>query len=235
MNRHSAEGVRLYQARDYEAAIDTFAEAYTIEREPNLLFNTARCYEALGHHRSAIDFYENFLDQPGLEARGRLRANEALKALRAYAARESERKASARSGAEASARDAQTVTDAGTQSKAGWVAPVVIGSGVALGAAGATFYLLGVRDHSKVTGAAGYEDPTGVYALSRSEGTALVRSGDSKKLLGWVGMSAGGAVLVGYALAVLLDGFDDDPVTAPLGAGLSPTEGGAAAYVRGSF
>src|SRR6188768_3442054 len=50
-------GARLYRARDYRQAIEKFIEAYAIDRDANLLFNIARCYEELGDTGAAIEKY----------------------------------------------------------------------------------------------------------------------------------------------------------------------------------
>ena len=50
-------GARFYREKNYRRAIEKFIEAYAIDRDPNLLFNIARCYEELGDTRAAIEKY----------------------------------------------------------------------------------------------------------------------------------------------------------------------------------
>ena len=50
-------GAKYYSARSYRRAIEKFIEAYAIDRDPNLLFNIARCYEELGETAAAIEKY----------------------------------------------------------------------------------------------------------------------------------------------------------------------------------
>lgn len=76
------EGIALYNAQKYRPALEKFLQAYAIERDPNLLFNMARCYEAQGESAAAIEKYEEYLADPSIDARGRERAEKARLALR---------------------------------------------------------------------------------------------------------------------------------------------------------
>src|SRR5262245_47021729 len=76
-------GARLYRERNYRQAIERFIEAYAIDRDANLLFNIARCYEELGDTSAAIEKYTAYINAPGADAAGRLRAEQSLRALRA--------------------------------------------------------------------------------------------------------------------------------------------------------
>jgi hypothetical protein len=81
----SDEGTQLYQDRDYRKASEKFLQAYGIDPDPNLLYNIAKCYEALGDKAAAIDKYEQFVNAPGADSVGRVKAQEALAILKAPA------------------------------------------------------------------------------------------------------------------------------------------------------
>jgi tetratricopeptide (TPR) repeat protein len=76
------EGTTLYKAREHRAAAEKFLQAYAIEQDPNLLFNVARCYDAIGDREAAIEKYEAYLAEPGIDPNGRERAERALRTLR---------------------------------------------------------------------------------------------------------------------------------------------------------
>jgi tetratricopeptide (TPR) repeat protein len=78
----SAEGLAFYKSRDYRRAAERFLQAYAFDPEPNLLFNVARCYAALGDAGSAIEKYEAYLKEPGIDEKGRAHAQAALRTLR---------------------------------------------------------------------------------------------------------------------------------------------------------
>src|SRR5436305_8380691 len=76
------DGFALYRAREYRRAAEKFLQAYALDADPNLLFNIARCYEALGDTLAAIEKYKAFLANPGADDQGRRRATEAVRVLR---------------------------------------------------------------------------------------------------------------------------------------------------------
>ena len=78
----SDEGFDLYRARDYRRAAEKFLQAYTLSQDSNLLFNIARCYEALGDPEAAIEKYEDFLSTPDADVQGKRRATQAIRELR---------------------------------------------------------------------------------------------------------------------------------------------------------
>src|SRR4051794_21842835 len=78
----SEEGFNLYRARDYRRAAERFLQAYTLGQDSNLLFNIARCYEALGDPEGAIEKYEEFLSTPDADVQGKRRATQTIRDLR---------------------------------------------------------------------------------------------------------------------------------------------------------
>jgi hypothetical protein len=236
------EGAALYAARDYRRAIEKFIQAYAVDSDPNLLFNIARCYEELGEMDAAIEKYETFLKTPGADTRGRQRARESLAALR-------EAKNGAPAGAEPSAEPSKSPATAGpeaapvpaaaTEEPSGSALPwVVLGGSAAFAVVGTTFYLMGASDHSKVTDARGYGDPSAVAEMTRREADDLVSSGDTKKLVGGISFGLAGALAATYV--VLLVSADDEsspePTPGPtLGFSLAPSRDGTSVLVQGSF
>jgi tetratricopeptide (TPR) repeat protein len=59
--QHHAEGSKLYDLAEYEAALREFKEAYRAIGDPAFLFNIAQCHRKLGHAQDAITFYRNYL------------------------------------------------------------------------------------------------------------------------------------------------------------------------------
>ena len=56
-------GARAYQEGRYEDAVDLFLKAYTIDPQPELLYNVAQAYERLGDVRNALRSYRDYLRQ----------------------------------------------------------------------------------------------------------------------------------------------------------------------------
>jgi tetratricopeptide (TPR) repeat protein len=78
-------GLALYRSHDYQHAAEKFLSAFALEPDPNLLFNIARCYAALGDAAAAAENYQAFLKSSGTDARDQTRARDALQGLRASA------------------------------------------------------------------------------------------------------------------------------------------------------
>ncbi len=76
------EAVEHYSAHRFGAAVLCFKQAYTLVREPELLFNIARSYEKDGRKESAVEGYETFLGAPGTTAELRKAALLAMDGLR---------------------------------------------------------------------------------------------------------------------------------------------------------
>lgn len=78
----SAEAIERFQAKDYDAAVRLFEEAYAIDKVPNYLFNIGRVYEEKGDIRAAVDFYQRFVKEPGVEIEARDLALQRLRVLK---------------------------------------------------------------------------------------------------------------------------------------------------------
>jgi hypothetical protein len=236
------EGAALYAARDYRRAIEKFIQAYAIDSDPNLLFNIARCYEELGETDAAIEKYETFLKTPGADTRGRQRARESVAALR-EAKNTPARAAGTPPEAQKSATTAEPVaapaperpSDDQQSSALPWV---VLGGSAAFALVGTTSYLMGASDHAKVTDTTGYADPSSVAEMTRKQADDLVRSGDTKKLIGGISFGLAGALAATYVVLLVSADDESSPEPAPgpaLGFSLEPSRAGASVLVQGSF
>jgi hypothetical protein len=73
---HFLAGQSYYDQASYTDALREFNEAYRISKKPALLYNIARCYEALGQLGDAVTMLEHYLqeepttsDRPAIETR----------------------------------------------------------------------------------------------------------------------------------------------------------------------
>jgi tetratricopeptide (TPR) repeat protein len=171
------EGAAFYRARDFKKAIESFQKAYAIEPDPNLIFDIARCEQALGED-AAIGDYERFLAAEGGDRQARSKAEEQLAALKKHDPR-----------------------------RPSYVVPAIafLGAGAVAATVGTIMYLGGVSDHKAVEGAANYGTSDKVYGLTRADAQGLVDSGDKKKLAGGIVMGVAGALLVTGIVFVVLD------------------------------
>jgi hypothetical protein len=60
-----ADGVRLYQAGDYEGALRVFKEANAEHHAPAIVYNVGLAEERAGHRQAALDAYESYIAEAG--------------------------------------------------------------------------------------------------------------------------------------------------------------------------
>lgn len=79
----SGQAIERFKAKDYDAAVRLFEQAYAIDPNPNYLFNIGRVYEEKGDIRSAVDHYQRFVKEPGVDIGSRELAVQRLRVLKA--------------------------------------------------------------------------------------------------------------------------------------------------------
>lgn len=210
-------GSELYAAGNYGAALQAFQRAYALIAEPNLLFNIAGCHERLGQSRQAIEYYRWFLDSPNGNAEGRRRAIEALSRLDATPA--------------PPAPPALPAPAARIEEPSAFWPLATLSAGILAAGLGAGLYLDGAHDHNQVTNAPGFGDATGSSNLTEVRAQQLIESGDTKKLVGGIGIGVGSALIVTHLAITLWRASGDE--TAPASAELRLIPGGWA--VAGKF
>ena len=201
-------GARFYREQNYHRAIEKFIEAYAIDRDPNLLFNVARCYEELGDTRAAIEKYSAYLNAPGADAAGRLRADQSLRALR-RAAEAGSGAAAARPGPRRRPRPQEAAATTGR----GGAAPAsghralawsALAAGALLAAGGGVAFTSACATTTASPSAPGYGDPNAVSPLTLAEARDLSAAGDQKKLAGGIALGIGSALIATSVVLFLL-------------------------------
>ncbi len=220
-SKAAEEGLTLYRSHDYRKAIERFLDAYSRDPDPNLMFNIARCYEALGDGPAAIEKYELFLSKPGGDIGGRTKAEEALKRLRT---KKEAPPREANSGAVVPTKEA--VNGSAADQHAGLATTQVVG--LVAGAAGilglGVGTAFGLRAKSK-------NDDAGKLcngsACQNSEAIRLTDDARGAATVSTVGFVAGGAFVVGGALLY----FFSSPPKAPTAAQVVPHVGSQSASI----
>ncbi len=235
VTRLNVEGTAFFKARDFRKALERFNEAYGLEAEPDLLYNIARCHEALGETSLAIEKYTRYVEQPGADAEGRARAEEKLRSLK-----QAQTAAGARAGAGTPPAKGGQPAGVDKAAKGRSFSPwtwVALGVGGAAAAGGTFAFLSGASDHNKVTGASNYGkagENNEASDLTRARAQDLIDSGDTKKLIGVALWGVGGAALATSAVLLLLE----RPKPAESGAafiGVMPGPGGGLLSLQGRF
>lgn len=78
----SDQAVEKFEAKDYEGAVELFEQAHRIDPQPNYLFNIGRVYEEEGDLEKAVEYYQRFVGESGVDLQSRQIATERLKVLR---------------------------------------------------------------------------------------------------------------------------------------------------------
>jgi len=179
-------GSELYAAGNFPAALHAFQRAYALIAEPNLLFNIAGCHERLGHRTQAVEYYRWFLDSPNGNPDGRRRAIEALSRLDS-----------------APPPAAPPAPPPPVEEPSMFWPLATLGSGLLLAGLGAGLYLDGAHDHNQVTNAPGFGDASGSSNLTEVRAQRLIDEGDTKKLIGGIGIGVGSALIVTHVAITL--------------------------------
>jgi tetratricopeptide (TPR) repeat protein len=155
--RHVDEAVAAYGAKDFKKAIEGFEKAHAIDPKVNLVFNIAKCHEALGENTQAIAKYTEFAETPGADAPSRAKALQTAKALQEIedAKKPADPKKPESTGSSGGGGGGGTVTpppppkaEPPSPSPFPWI---MIGTGAAFGVAGGVFAVLasGARSDAK--------------------------------------------------------------------------------------
>jgi tetratricopeptide (TPR) repeat protein len=188
-------GSELYAAANYPAALQAFQRAYALVAEPNLLFNIAGCHERLGQRRQAIEYYRWFLDSPSGNPEGRRRAIEALSRLD-----------------DVPPPAAPVPATPQVEAASPFWPLATLGAGLLSAGLGAGLYLDGAHDHNQVVNAPGFGDASGSSNLTEVEAQRLIDSGDTKKLIGGIGIGVGSALIVTHvAITLFRSGGGEEP------------------------
>lgn len=79
----SAQARERFRAKDYDAAVRLFEQAYALDPNPNYLFNIGRVYEEKRDLRAAVDHYQRFVMEPAVDIGAREQAVQRLRVLKA--------------------------------------------------------------------------------------------------------------------------------------------------------
>jgi tetratricopeptide (TPR) repeat protein len=193
------EGVAAYDLGQLETAIARFEEAYTLDPNPNILYNLAQAHRQAGRHERAIFFFGSYLrNKPGAANRGEVEGLIAeLEQLLAAAARSRERPPrSVESPAPASASASPGPLDPRAE-KRGWIRDPVglslVGGGVLTAGLGAALLV-------RAAGLAGEAATT----LDQAEARARHDSAAKTQTAGALCLAAGGTLAVAGAVKLVL-------------------------------
>ncbi len=78
----SAQAVDAFGEQRFDEAVDLFNQAYAVDPQPNYLFNIGRVFEEKGDLKSAVEYYQRFVSQPGVDIEARKAATERLQVLK---------------------------------------------------------------------------------------------------------------------------------------------------------
>lgn len=79
----SEQAIAEFSTKNYDGAVELFEQAYEIDPQPNYLFNIGRVYEEAGKLEQAVEYYSQFVKQPGVDIDSREVAFERLRVLQA--------------------------------------------------------------------------------------------------------------------------------------------------------
>jgi tetratricopeptide (TPR) repeat protein len=79
----SDQAIERFKAKDYDTAANLFEQAHALDPNPNYLFNIGRVYEEKGDINRAVEFYQRFVKEPGVQIESRDLAVQRLRVLKA--------------------------------------------------------------------------------------------------------------------------------------------------------
>jgi tetratricopeptide (TPR) repeat protein len=212
VERLFAEGAALYRGGKYRAAVDKFEEAYALFPEPNLLYNMARAYEALGEVDQALTKYRLCVSHPrgSEELKTKAAAKVAvLTAAKASGAASTGPTPGVVSPAPTPDSGAPAAAPAAVASSAPPAAPpstssfpvwgvaggVSAGVGVIAAVAGGVAYAVGASTHAALEEDLTRTDVNGVLSVTRAEAEQALADGTNQKTAGVALLVTGGALV----------------------------------------
>lgn len=225
-NRLVQEGMQAYRAKDYATAIDKFEAAYSVNPQPELVYNIARANEKSLKRDAAIAAYERFLELPGTTADLRAKALGALEALRKEKAaleRVARVEAAPPPAVAGGSPAPGSVTTAPPAKRSRTLEWALIGGGAAVVATGAIFGVLALQANSDFDDlqASGADRMTLEDKQSDAQNNALAAD---------VLIGVGAVSIIAGTIMYLTTGDDDAVAVAPA---VGPDFGGVA--FSGSF
>lgn len=223
-----AQGVALFKAQRFKAALVRFEEAQALLPDPVLTYNIGRCREALGELEAARLAYQAVAAAPEapaeLQERAITRKKAVDSALELAAKEEPAPPAPApEPGVEPS--DLAAVVPPSEPSNA--LAWSLIGVGAAAGLAGGIGAFMGLQDHGELEDAVSGKNGR----ISQVKARSLDKDGKTKKL--WGGVAAGvGLTMVGVGVALFA--ASDEPADG-VKASVVPSGGGAHGSIEWRF
>jgi hypothetical protein len=219
VERLFAEGAAFYRGGKYRAAVDKFEEAYALFPEPNLLYNMARAYEALGEVDQALTKYRLCVSHPRGSEELKTKAAAKVEVLTAAKMNGSASTGPApaalspspSSGAAAAPSPAGVGEGAAASSSAQSPAPpkstsssfplwgvaggASAGVGVLAAVAGGVVYAVGASTHAALDDDLARADVNGVLPVTRAEAEQALSDGSTQKTGGVVLLVTGGALV----------------------------------------
>lgn len=75
------QGREAFEQKEWEASLEAFEQAYEIKPSANLLFNMGLVAEKAGNLGKAVDYYDEFVNSPGIKLELRKKAHKRLEDL----------------------------------------------------------------------------------------------------------------------------------------------------------
>jgi tetratricopeptide (TPR) repeat protein len=215
-----SEGVAYYQAKEFRNALNSFQEAYKLDAKVNLIFNIAKCHEALDEIPDAIARYDEFAAKPGADAGSRAKAIDSARGLRELEEARKRTATKSETPADHVAGPTETKTPAPTETvkpalpkeggvrssgdpylglSIGFLAGGVIAAGV-----GTYFFVKGGSTHSGITDAPNYSVPGAAVGITEARARELADQGTTQKTVGVVLFAGAGAMLATAGVFALM-------------------------------
>lgn len=228
---HVQAGTKLYNVQDYAKAADEYQQAYLLDPKPEYLYALAQTQRLSGDCDKAVRSYEAFI-------RAKPKADQIEKAQKNIERCQEDIQARAAGTAPPPPEDIPPLPPAPPEpppepkqvivvapppppEKSYVIGHLLVGGGVAVGAASTVLFLHGRSTINTANSSLDYDTFT-----SRRSG---IDSAKSQQTFGVLGMTAGGAMIVGGIVYYALHSASTEQLS------VAPTTGGAAVTIGGKF